>query len=422
MNKSNIKIIVFSLLSSITFSFVGTLILSEVYAMFYSFPFRIIRELYKRIPDMKKIHVALGLFLGVQMLSDVVNHTDVNNMMRGWAALVVAILMFTFLFRIFDETPKVIVAFMLAEIVRLLLFGQSSLEQDTASLAESYTAFKFRIAPITNNIVMLLVYYFYNKRKDNLAVAMFILYGLLCVGLDYRSNGLFFLFAGLIVLFRKQLMNMTLARKIGLTLFMAASFQILFILYVNAVLSGQFGGAHADTQLEQVGNPYNPFSLILEGRGESFVASEAIKDAPLLGHGSWAVDRNNHYRMMLYKDVDVNKAREELRVNGGVIPSHSVLMGAWLYAGIAGFFAMLYIFILVLKRAFYLIKDPAAMETPYYPLIVLYTLQLIWIFPFSPLPHIRNIIPVLATFIITIYYSIQNNKEDDEEDLLPDHG
>jgi O-antigen ligase len=422
MNKSNVKMVVFSLLSSAKLSFVGTLILSEVYAMFYSFSFKRIRNLYDNVPDMRKIHIAMGLFLGVQMLSDVINHTSTNNMLRGWAALTVAIVMFTFMFRMFDETPKVIVAFMIAEVVRLILFGQSNLEQDTTSLTESYSAFKFRIAPITNNIVLLLVYYFYNKRKDGLAIAMFILYGLLCIGLDYRSNGLFYLFAGLIVMFRKQLMNMSLARKLGLTIFGVVIFQVLFMLYVSAVLSGQFGGSHAGEQLAETGNPYNPFSLISQGRGEFFVAIEAIKDAPILGHGSWAEDKDNHYRMMLFKDVDVNKTKEEMRANGGVIPSHSVLLGAWLYAGFIGFFAMLYIFILVLKRAFSLIKDPRAMETPYYPLIVLYTVQLIWTFPFSPLPQIRNIIPVFISFIITIYYSLQNEEEDEEEDLLPDNG
>jgi O-antigen ligase len=413
--------VVFSLLSSAKLSFVGTLILSEVYAIFYSLSFKRIRTLYERVPDMRKIHIGLFLFLGVQMLSDVVNHTDTNNMLRGWAALTVAIVMFTFMFRMFDETPKVIVAFMIAEVVRLILFGQSNLEQDTADLAESYSAFKFRIAPITNNIILLITYYLYNKRKDKMTVAVFVLYGLMCIGLDYRSNGLFYLFTGLIILFRKQLMHMTLARKIGLTLFVGITFQILFMIYVNAVLSGEFGGKHAGTQLEETGNPYNPFSLISQGRGEFFVAIEAIKDAPILGHGSWAVDKDNHYRMMMFKDVDAGKFRENSLNNSGVIPSHSVLLGAWLYAGVVGFLVMLYIFILVLKKAFYLIKDERAMETPYYPLIVLYTVQLIWTFPFSPLPQIRNIIPVFIAFIITIYYSLQN-EDDEEEDLLPDNG
>src|SRR4051812_11099292 len=278
VNKSNARMVVFSLLSSAKLSFVGTLILSEVYAIFYSLSFKRIRTLYDRVPDMKKIHVGMALFLGVQMLSDVVNHTEMNNMLRGWAALTVAIIMFTFMFRMFDDTPKVIVAFMIAEVIRLILFGQSNLEQDTADLAESYSTFKFRIAPITNNIILLLTYYLYDRRKDKLTVAVFILYGLMCIGLDYRSNGLFYLFTGLIILFRKQLMNMTLARKAGIALLVGITFQILFMIYVNAVLSGEFGGRHADTQLKETGNPYNPFSLISQGRGEFFVAIEAIKD------------------------------------------------------------------------------------------------------------------------------------------------
>lgn len=421
MNKSNIRMVLYSLLSSATLSFVGTLILSEVYAIFYSLSFKRITRLYDTVPDLKKIHIGMALFLGAQMLSDVVNQTDMNNMLRGWAAITVAIIMFTFMFRMFDETPKVIVAFMFAEVVRLIFFGQTNLEQDTAGLAESYSAFKFRIAPITNNIILLMVYFAYNKRKDNLTVALLVLYGLLCIGLDYRSNGLFYLIAGLIVFFRRQLMSMTLARKIGLIFFGAISFQILFIFYVNAVLSGAFGGTHAGTQLEETGNPYNPFNLISQGRGEFFVAIEAIKDAPILGHGSWAVDKDSHYRMMMLQDMDRSKVRMSTANNASVIPSHSVLLGAWLYAGVTGFIVMLYIFIMTMKKAFYLIKSERAMETPYYPLIVLYTIQLIWTFPFSPLPQIRNIIPAFIAFIITIYYSLKHDEEE-EEDLLPDNG
>lgn len=420
-NKASIKIVLYSLLSAAKVSFVGTLIMSEVYAGLNALSTKKIGQLYRTNPDVKRVHKAMFIFLLVQMLSDVINHTTMNNMLRGWAAIAVSLVLFTFLFRVFDDTPRIIVAFMIAEVVRMILFGQTNLEQDTSSLMEDYSLFKFRIAPITNYIILTCAFYAYNKRKDKLTVALFILYGLMCVGLDYRSNGLFYLVTGLIIHFRKVLMNMTLARKIGLTIFVAIVFQFLYIFYVNAVLSGEFGGKHAGTQLEEAGNPYNPFSLISQGRGEFFVAIEAIKDKPLLGHGSWAVDAGNHYRSLMFKDMDRDKARQLSLDNSGVIPSHSVLLGAWLYAGIIGFLCMFYLFWLAMKRAFSLIMDERAMETPYYPLIVLFTIQLIWTFPFSPLPQIRNLIPLMIAFIITIYHSIQNDEEYEEEDLLPDN-
>lgn len=421
-NKSNIRIVLYSLLSSVQMSFVGTLILSEVYAGLFSLNFRRIKQLQLNNPDVKRIQKALFIFLLIQMLSDVLNHNSMNNMLRGWAAIAVSLVVFTFMFRMFDDTPRIILAFMCAEIVRLILFGDSNFEQDTSSVMEDYSLFKFKIAPITNYITYLITFYTYNKRKDKLTVAVLILYGLISVGLDYRSNGLFFIFGGLIIHFRKVLMNMTLARKIGITIFVAIFFQILYMFYVNAVLSGEFGGKHAGDQLSEAGNPYNPFSLIGQGRGEFFVAIEAIKDAPWLGHGSWAVDEGNHYRSLMFKDLDKDRSRMLAMSSSGVIPSHSVLLGAWLYGGVIAFLCIFYIFWLTMKRAFSLIVNERAMETPYYPIIVLFTIQLLWIFPFSPLPHIRSLLPFMIGFIITIYHSIQNEEEDEEEDLLPDNG
>lgn len=421
-NKSNIKIVLYSLLSSVQMSFVGTLIMSEVYAGLNSLNFSRIKQLYRNNPDVKKVQRAMFIFLVIQVVSDVINNNSMNNMLRGWAAIGVSLVVFTFMFRMFDDTPKIILAFMCAEVVRLILFGSSNLEQDTSSMMEDYSLFKFRIAPITNNIILLITYYTYNKRKDMLTVAIIIGYGLVNVALDFRSNGMFFLFAGLIIHFRKVLMNMTLARKIGLTIFVCILFQIVYMFYVHAVLSGEFGGKHAGDQLAEAENPYNPGSLIGQGRGEFFVAIEAVKDAPWLGHGSWASDEDNHYRSLMFKDLDKDKSKLLALNNSGVIPSHSILLGAWVYGGIIAFLCIFYIFWLTMKRGFSLMVDERAMETPYYPIVVFFTVELIWIFLFSPLPHIRSTLPLTIAFILTIYHSLQNEEDDEEEDLLPDNG
>jgi O-antigen ligase len=415
------RIALFSLLSGVKMSFVGTLILSEVYAFINAISLKKVEELYWDIPDVKKIHAAFMVFLLIQIFSDAINHTAMNNMLRGWAAIVVSVGVITFMFRMFADSPKLILAFMVAEIVRLMVFGQSSIEQ-ASNVLEDYSMFKFRIAPITNNIVLLLCYYLYNKRMDTMVIVLLVCYGLMSIGLDYRSNGLYFLISAMVMGFRNQLANMSVARKLGLTIVVIVGFQSVYMLYVNAVMSGEFGGKHAGEQLERMDNPYNPLGLILQGRGEFFVAIEAIKDRPFFGHGSWATDDDNHYRMMMMKEFTQSKVREYTTGNTSVIPSHSVLLGAWLYSGIIGFLAIFYIFNLSLKRAFFLIRDPYAMESPYYPIVIVFTVQLIWTFLFSPLPHIRSDIPVMIAFIITIYHSIQNEDDDDEEeDLLPDN-
>ena len=81
--------------------------------------------------------------------------------------------------------------------------------------------------------------------------------------------------------------------------------------------------------------PGNPLGVLAGGRAEILSSPLAIRDSPILGHGSWARDP---------KYVELQRqGLIELGIPGGnaptdptLIPTHSYLLGSWVWAGLAG--------------------------------------------------------------------------------------
>ncbi|HBK84124.1 MAG TPA: hypothetical protein DDZ41_11125 [Flavobacterium sp.] len=74
--------------------------------------------------------------------------------------------------------------------------------------------------------------------------------------------------------------------------------------------------------------------ILLAGRSEILVSSRAFFDAPLLGHGSWALDNSGYVAQYaeLRKEFGVTETTDEL--NSIYIPTHSFLMGGIVWGGI----------------------------------------------------------------------------------------
>lgn len=416
MKGRKLRMIIFSLLSGIRLPVVGMLVMSEVFAVLNVLSLKALGKSYALTPDLKKIHGAFLTFLLAQMASDFINHSPLENLLKGWAAIVMGMAVMAFMFKMFEESPNLIVIFMGAEIIRLIFFGPT-VELETSVILEEHSIFKFRIAPITNNIILMIAYYMFSKDKRQSVIYLFVFYGLMSMALDARSNGLYFLIAAMVLGFRKKFVNVSSGKIWNVVLVFVIFFQLLYMSYVHAVLTGAFGGAHTREQIDKLENPYNPLYLIMSGRPEVFVAIAAIQDKPLMGHGSWAHDDNNHYRSLMWKDYSAQHL-ESVALKDAEIPSHSLVFGVWMYSGIVGVCAILYFCVLVIRRGFYIIKSEMAYQTPYYPIVILFTIQLIWTFLFSPVSHIRNDIPVMVSFIVVVCCIVREHEdaEDEEEE------
>jgi hypothetical protein len=284
------------------------------------------------------------------------------------------------------------------------------------------TYFKFKIVPILSSAVYLLAAYFYKRNNLNAVMAVLFGYSLTCLAFDSRSTGVVFFLSAIIIYFFNRKVEITRAKVILFSLVALVIFQIAYIFYVDGVLNGQIGGDHARTQMQRVANPYNPLQLLMTGRGETFAAVTAINDQPYFGHGSWATDKTLKYYQILLMFHDEEFNPNKVAESDYLIPSHSILLGAWINCGIGGFIAVLLILIYLLKMGFFLIRN--AQNAAIYPVIVILTIGLIWTFAFSPFQQLRFSIPATGAILLSSYYDFVYDEEEDYEEMelsqLPD--
>ena len=214
-----------------------------------------------------------------------------------------------------------------------------------------------------------------------LTVAAFVALGALSVMLGYRSfGGISLLAAGYLSLSavvsrqKRAANHSTLRAVLGLVFLAAAGLAVLGV-YSAAASQGLLG----QTAQAKYANQAGAFGAILGGRPEALVSTQAILDSPVLGHGSWA--RDPVYAKLLaerQKALGYEVTREY--VGTDLIPAHSYLLGAWVWAGFLGavfWFGVATVALWLLANLYRLRVDVA-------PLLVFSAMLLLWDIAFSP--------------------------------------
>lgn len=402
-----IKLAAYAVLNAVNISIVGQLKLNEVLVVAAA-PFVFNTNDLKHYPYFRKIILSLLTLLFFQVVTDLfVVHNSADNFLRGWAAIIVPILSFMFLFKTIGDDASIVLLIAMVMVKNILY-------TDDISEGSEMGYFKFKVVPILTYALYLLCYFLYSRGYLKLTLAMLGGFSLLYFANDARSTGLTLFLAAVVIYLFNGRVNLSRQRIIVFTVLGLIVFQVFYMLYVNAILSNEIGGEHSSEQLRRVENPYNPLELLMTGRGETFVAITAIGDAPLFGHGSWAIDKGLKYYAILLtfhdEDMDLEKANAKDRL----IPSHSILLGAWINCGIGGFVSILLLFYFLMKMGCYLIMH--AQESPLYPVLVLMTIGLVWTFLFSPFQQLRFNIPVMGSIIMVAYYNLKESMEEEEED------
>jgi O-antigen ligase len=223
--------------------------------------------------------------------------------------------------------------------------------------------------------------------------------------MDARSNGLIFIISSFILYLKTTKIKFTRARILSFSL---ASIIILYtgyVFYVNQVLNNNLGGTNARTQLSLASNPYNPFELLYYGRSQVFISLEAISERPILGYGSWAKDRTGEFARFSAQLSNINYIPNDRYW----IPSHSLILTTWLYSGIIGFLALVYLLFNLMKQAFITLKN-REMNT-LTPILTILTIDMIWNMFFSPFGLLRTSFPIFAALVIVSYRQYQLKKK-----------
>lgn len=381
----------YAFLKPFTISIIGKLILSEILA-FLMLPTIKFRKLLKVVPKLGFVIVCLSLLLLAQVISDLVNISEAENFIRGWALIIFGGISTIFLVNQFVGEEKNVVFFLLGTFLTFLIFGEGNL--DLMQQAEDTNYFKFRIVTFLNAAVLLASFLLMKKKYHKYVIYLFVGYSILCFFMDARSNGLSFLIASLLVSIKFFKVKITRSRILWLVGFFAVILYSMYVFYVDQVLNHGFGGKNAFNQLSRASNPYNPLDLIYYGRTEIFILIEAIKDKPIFGHGSWAPDPGLKYAKLLQTFSGSNTL-----VDLGFIKAHSVVLGFWAYTGLLGLFSIVALYWQVFKQVIYLFKSPIVLNT--FPIVIFCSIEAIWHFLFSPIQELRLSFPFFVAIVLS---------------------
>jgi len=368
------------LTTSITVQFVGALPVSEIILVVF-LPVVLLLHMRRILSrEYKALFSLLGIWLFGQMVSDVYRHTATLDWIRGDAAIIffgLDLLGLIILLRNNERRKLLVVAGTAVGTILVTIFHPSQFALDEP--------WKFGYASGVISLGVLISSFLY-ARRSFIAAGLVIL-GLVAVNLleNYRGpvGGLLLVMALVFPIiperFGKLRLMPTHGGAIRVAVLMVVSLGAIWIagnLVDYATSSGLVSEeARAKNEAEKKGGS------LLGGRPEIQVSSRAVMDSPILGHGSWPQDPK--YIEMLI-DIQLDKGQidsdDMSAFENSLIPTHSHLMGAWVWAGILGAAFWFYILWLTAKATIRV----AILRPPMAPIYVSIVSGMFWQIMFSP--------------------------------------
>lgn len=152
--------------------------------------------------------------------------------------------------------------------------------------------------------------------------------------------------------------------------------------YQEAATRGLMGENEKRKYFEQ-SEGRSALGTLMAGRSEFFVALFAIKDHPIIGHGSYAMDYNAYWPTFVSQygtKEDLEQISRAYAVKDRTIPAHSHVAQFWLWAGIPGLLPWLYILALMTGT----LMRRMHVYPPYFGFFAMLIPYLYWHIFFSP--------------------------------------
>lgn len=319
--------------------------------------------------------VAWAGWLISQIVTDVVVGSAFKDYARGWAGILFTFTNFAAIFFLVS-TPRrarfFAVGLATAGFLGFLLFPTALTALDPWKWGLAFPVGLVLVAGVSGRRA---------ARLPWLTVSLLALFGILNLVLAYRTlGGVSLLSAGYLTLCftigggHSAGKPSVFRAVLGLAFVAAAGIAILGI-YSTAASQGLLGRGAQQKYLHQAG----ALGEILGGRPELLASSQAIIDSPVLGHGSWARDPR-YAALLVEREKALGYHVTPEYVGADLIPTHSHLFGAWVWAGVLGaafWFA-------VGAAAVWLLANLYSSRVEVAPLLVFSAMLLLWDIAFSP--------------------------------------
>ena len=366
-----------------TIHFVGDPPIAEIIVLFLVGPIFIAYRKRAFKVGVSKIYALMGFWLIGQILTDIYRQTAQIDWLRGDAAIgffFMDLVFFTMLLR-GNERRKILFISGLA--VGALVYARIVIDP----VIDSHS-WKLGYSVGMNLLAVLISCLFFKRRYYIVALGIFAGMAMINLMFNYRSAALILILTAVLSVpvipeqigpwrvlpphgsKRRLIVLVVLTLGAGLTALSAVDF------LTSRGYLGEDAESKNQTQSQVKGG------LLVGGRPEILVSSRAVMDSPILGHGSWAKDP--HYMEMLDDALAESGLRNDPDVDeqfgSGLIPSHSHLMGAWVWAGILGALFWAVVFWLVIRAIVQVATRPSYLAPVYMYLLVLFA----WDILFSP--------------------------------------
>jgi hypothetical protein len=344
-------------------------------------------------------YILAGAWLLGTQIADIYNGIPAFNRMKGTARVVFFILDFVALAVLINNKTRRIVIFALS-IAAVLI---------TTSLQfpEFMLRWKFGISQGVAIIALLVSSHYYAGRRYRICLLISLVLAALNLRYGFRSQlGVHFVAMVLIWPLSAHAKMQHGARsaqhkgRILILLVLAAG--AAYAANASIKYAAERGFFDESENQKFIGQAGGDYGVLVGGRPETLVAIQAIRDSPIIGHGSFPFGLKY---MQLKQDIQYehgySDTDEPEEVDYPVIPTHSHLTLAWVEGGILGGICWIYILILTIRGLLRL----STLRPHLAPLYSYLLVGFLWDILYSPFGSVNRI---RAAFYILLSYSILN--------------
>ena len=375
IGKKDIFVFVIGLLAMVKVRILGTFAIAEIMA-FIATPF-IASSLYKNNKNARRLLKYGILWLVGVLIADFVNETPIQDALKGIFNVIFLLMLIPFVYWSLYDKPQRFMFYYAG-------FAISSLynyyNQKIPTLETEFEREVWFVYAIYSLFIFISgILYYYDKRRISYFVT--IVFGLWSLFNSSRNIFLCQSLAVVILFYIDKIHESNFYNKIliykkktsQLIIMLLLGFVAIVNIYETMAANGTLGERVYEKYIAQ---KYSKDGLA-SGRSDAFQSLYAISLNPLFGYGSYAKDKDGIIREYnIKRNIIVSNKEDE-----GMLPGHSYILGAWVYAGIFGFI----FFAFVLKFILMCISKGVLLYNQQLTGIGMYTLvSMVWNILFSP--------------------------------------
>jgi hypothetical protein len=339
------------------------------------------------------------VWLGGQVLTDIIRGTPSDDCARGWAMIAAFLIEFATIYSLLWRNRRRMVLFLLGWLVGAVLVAKLN-----PFFAVQGNPWKFVLGmPAIAMTAVLLGYTVFRHSRLLVAMVLVLLAGF-SIYRGARGLGGYCLIAAVASACggRGSTVRSYSSVVVGTIILLTISSYATVRLYGYAAKQGLLGEAAQSKYAIQSSSELGIFG---GGRPEVLYAIEAIADSPIIGHGSWAKDPSYVLEMNAEGAAQGFMARPRplTSENDTIIPAHSHLFGGWMNAGILAVPFWLYVVALTVRSLLVAFQ----LDDSFVPLVAFTSTMLLWDIFLSPFGAERRF---LEPFLIILAMSFADTE------------